>query len=302
MRESHILRRVVLMSLFFMLASITAVAEHRLTVLTWNIAGGNCGSDIFICEKKRERKPNLAEMSRVIARHTPAVDAVALQETSKAQAEELAERLTKLVGSPYRSHFIRTKEQCLFGNAIIVRTSRYAYAPLLTRRLPQNVQDPSDYARKEYTVLGGVRLTIANRHAYLYTAHTAAGGYGFYQMAKIQEYIASDHPEGTNKIGAVLAGDFNFAPLSFNYQFARNYFRDTWLDARRNYAQAGHEPDSTQRSCRQFQHLDYIFLGKNSKFIVRNLGAGVIRTDYLRLDHLSGLSDHRPVYATMYFN
>jgi endonuclease/exonuclease/phosphatase family metal-dependent hydrolase len=278
----------------------TARAEHRLTIVSMNVAGGDCGSHIYLCRTPYRRTLDLKKLSRVIGLHSPEVDALVLQEVHKTQADELA----RLLHAAHPAVFIHTKQGCDFGDAVIVIAARFHLAEVLqSRRLPRQDQDPNALGRHEYTYLGGVKLKIGDEYLYVYTTHTSGGSQTDEQVADILKMIDSDHPYGAHKVGPVLAGDFNMKPNSTAYQAAtRAAFKDTWVEAGLSYARPADEDISTEHACAQFQHIDYVFRGSKSGFRVRNRGAGVIKTEYLRPSDLSALSDHRPVFATMYFD
>ncbi len=235
---------------------------HGLKVMTWNVAGGRCGTD-------RAMSP----FAQVIRAHSP--DVVAIQEVHLDQAARLA-RATGL-----QLYFVQTLD-CRdqgpdFGMAIL---SRYPFEEN-SRKIYLLPNHPLDTRRREFRKMAGVSINVDGRRIRIYNTHLTAIGssgdffnpYRFLQATSIRDFILEDQGSSGNTI---LMGDFNSQPGTLVYRLLRGTFRD-----------ANPGGNTTVGGTR----VDYIFVGGTD---LRIDDSGVLNT--------GRVSDHFPVITRLSFN
>lgn len=243
-------------------------AATELKVMTWNVAGGRCGTD-----------QSMSPFAREIREHRP--DVVAIQEVHRDQADRLGE------ATGLHVFFVGTLD-CRqkgpdFGMAILSRS------PFVTgsgKAYPfDSVNHPADTARREFRKMAGVSIRVGGRLVRIYNTHLTGIGdsdsffnlYRVLQVGRVLTYIADDQRASGETFRPILMGDFNSRPGTFAYTLLQARFTDA--DPRKATTRAG-------------TRVDYIFVGRGAGLKVEEVG--VLST--------GRLSDHFPVIARLSFN
>ncbi|HEV2884315.1 MAG TPA: endonuclease/exonuclease/phosphatase family protein [Pyrinomonadaceae bacterium] len=228
-----------------------SLPAEELKVMTWNVAGGRCGTD-----------RSMSPFAQVIRAHRP--DVVAVQEIHRDQASRLG------TATGLNVYFVETQD-CRnlrpdFGLAILSRqpfieSSKNVYL------LPNH---PADSRRGEFRKLIAVNIPVNGGSIRIYNTHLTASArflnvYRIAQALRIRSIISADPRNSGEAIGPILMGDFNSQPGTLVYRILTGLFRD-----------ANPNANTLGRT-----RVDYIFVGGR---ILRIDAAGVLNTGSLS-DH-----------------
>lgn len=235
-----------------------------LKVMTWNVAGGQCGTD-----------RGMSPFADVIREHRP--DVVAIQEIHRDQASRLAS------ATGLHHDFVQTQD-CRgegpdFGIAVLSRYSFEGNSRKVYRLLPDA---PSDRVREEFRKMLGVNIRVRGQLIRIYNTHLTAAGFPFgnnfreQQVKRILTRITQDQRNPGEDFWPILMGDFNLQPTSLTYLRLVRMFRDA---------------NRGENTTRDGRRIDYIFVGIRTGLKID--AAGALNT--------GALSDHFPVIARLSF-
>jgi endonuclease/exonuclease/phosphatase family metal-dependent hydrolase len=335
MSKKNLAGTAILMLLLFSLSNLTTFAQRRVTVMTWNVHGGNPDpNDHNNCkvEKKGEEIAPLWRMFRFseeILRYNTGhrgreIQVIAIQEIHRNQAYNLARRLREGPQHlPYHAHFFKTKScrcghpKLDYGNAIISSLKMSNRKEFDIPRQSKTSIAGCDLT--EYTKLGATSVLVpGGLWVRIYTNHSAgdptatgpgkqpANGPGnssspqeqfaLKQLRAINNAIFQDD-SSVGRMPRILMGDFNFDPLLSPtlYSTMKNL---GYRDAWREAYPNGPLGNTVPTSKPPTKRFDYIFLGRGSGIQpVKN--AEVLMGARTADNH--PLSDHYPVVADLNF-
>jgi endonuclease/exonuclease/phosphatase family metal-dependent hydrolase len=297
-------------------ATARAQAREQLTLMTWNIHGGNSLMTLYPSTNINNNcvviPANVNPVKRRIAlynsTHTHKIDAIALQEVHKGQAEELAR------GLGYPPPYFVTTKVCNSGN----RQLDYGNAVLSPHRMtslyPYQINNIADSERKfgEYNRIAAASVWLpSGRPVRVYSSHLTANPTDSEaahqallnkQVSEALFIVIADEYAVFHGLTSVLMTDFNTTERTDAYDHMVNPARGGLFDdAWRKVHPAG--TGRTYPASTTHLRLDHIFYDRRSKLTVT--GAEV-----LDICDTSGgpaskmddcISDHRPVVATMLF-
>lgn len=251
---------------FLFLACICNInAQVQLKVLTYNIFHGE--------NPYKKGMPNLDDIAGLINELKP--DMVALQEVDSATG-----RLEKIYGK--RINWVqelaaKTGMQGYFGKAMDYDGGGYGEGLLIKQRASFWVQAlPNPSGGEPRAVIYAVVNVDENKQVLFAGTHLCHQ----FLPNKIAQVKALGEIMRNNKLPAVLAGDFNFAPEAEPYS---NLLED-WKDA----AVARGNPQYSFPANKPATRIDYIWLDQNTQWNVKKLE--VLSAEF---------SDHRPVFAIL---
>lgn len=282
------------------LSHVAASAQSRLTVMTWNVHGGNppapAGTGTNNCDPKNIPNPqtSMAKVKAVVEQYnrahpTAKIDAISLQEIHRNQAVKLAQ----LLNYP-PPHFIwavqcvRNNPQMDYGMAILSphKMALEKYFNIHTPKANQQ-RTPPEYSRLVLAsfMAHGRWVRVYNTHLSIDPAERAR------QLRDVFDKIPAAG------IRSVLTGDFNMPPsvpgkhVSGTYDSVVGSYFDTW--ARKHPTTLGGGVTTPFRATPQ--RVDYIFLrklrGEETGFNI--LSSSVVNT--------GRVSDHLPVVTVLTF-
>lgn len=333
MSKKNLAGTAIFVLLLFSLSNLTTFAQRRVTVMTWNIHGGNPGD--INPNNCKEIAPlwRMFRFSEEILRYNTRhrgreIQVIAIQEIHRNQAYNLARRLREGPQHlPYRAYFFKTK-RCLcsdtkgehdYGNAIISSLKLSNRKEFDIPRQSKTSIDGCDLT--EYTKLGAASVLLpGGRWVRIYTNHSAgdptatlpgtqaANGTGnslspqeefaLKQLRAINKAIFQDD-SSVGGMPRILMGDFNFDPLHSItlYNTMKNLgYRDAWREA---YPNAAKDPGNTAPTRHApTRRFDYIFLGRGSG--IQTVKSAEVLITGKTVDNRP-LSDHYPVIADLNF-
>lgn len=286
--------------LLLALSHVSASAQNRVTVMMWNVHGGNPptppGKGTFNCAPRNIPDPqtSMMKIKNVVQMYnnshpTAKIDAITLQEVHRNQAVKLAQLLK--YPAP---HFIwaarcdKTDRQLDYGTAILTphKFALKTYYNIHTPKADRERNTP------EYTRLVLGSFKVHGQWVRVYSAHLTSNPVE--RQKQLDDIFKRIPPAG---IRSVLTGDFNMPPTvpgrnsSATYDSVTRNFIDTW--AKKNPTNLGGGITAPYRETPQ--RIDYIFLrklkGEETGFNI--LSSGVINT--------GRVSDHLPVVTVLTF-
>lgn len=293
--------KVALVLLLLALSHFTASAQNRVTVMTFNVHGGNppvpTGTGTNNCDPKYipNAQTSMTKVRDVVAHYNAAhpsakVDAISLQEVHRNQAVELAQ----LLNYP-PPHFIWAA-QCVKGNSqldygmAILTPHKTALETYFNIHTPADNVDEKKREIPEYSRLVLASFMVHGQWVRVYNTHLSINPGE--RQKQLNDIYAKIPAAG---IRSVLTGDFNMPPTvpgrpaSATYNSVLRDFIDTW--ARANPSNLGGGITTPYRETPQ--RVDYIFLrklkGEETGFNISS--ASVINT--------GRISDHHPVVAVL---
>jgi endonuclease/exonuclease/phosphatase family metal-dependent hydrolase len=336
MSKKNLVSTALIMLPFLSLFNIAVFAAptHHLTVMTWNIHGGNPG-DYHGSNCKSSENPNkpvplsrMEPFDKEIQDYNRAhpgleIQVIAIQEIHRDEAFYLATLLSK---NPrhvkYIAKFFRTK-RCYcsdlkgdydYGNAIIaslIPTSVKTFAIA-----PKHTTPSCDTF--EYTRLGALTVQVPGGPAVrIYTNHSAGDPLG--KKTGNEKILAMTQLDEINRVimqldtvaltkPRILMGDFNFDPFispDFYNKWKGLNYRDAWREANTNPLAKG---NTAPTDLNPFAHpalvrYDYIFLRSSSSSVTKPVAKEHIQVNYLPYQsrEKQSISDHYPVIADLFF-
>jgi endonuclease/exonuclease/phosphatase family metal-dependent hydrolase len=311
-----------------------AVGTNQLTLLTWNLHGGNPADSQYPAAHPSNncyRQASTVEMDQFVqvirrynASHARKIDVITLQEVKRWQVTYLRDHLRDSQ-SPYVAYFLKTKtcfcnnDDNAYGNAIITRLpisapTGYTLSPL---------GPPENHACREndfeYTKLGGYSVRVpTGQWVRIYNAHlsginAASTTLATQQIWETLIYILLGDANAAGQPRAIIAGDFNAYPtvepchvnvvgsnpysiITSEWPLPTGRFIDAWVE----------RPDPTNRcgytagTLNLHKRFDYIFRRRSS-------GLTTDHIEVLRPSVISGLtipdkiSDHLPIVVDLSF-
>lgn len=298
MSKKNLSSRIACALLLIALSHAAATAQNRVTVMTWNVHGGNppaprgTGTNNCAPSSIPDPRASMTKVEGVVAeynnKHQSAkIDALALQEIHRNQAVKLAQLLH--YPAPYFVVTVRcdsNNSQLDYGMAILTphKTALEKYYPIHTPDADMKREKP------EYSRLAFISIMVHNEWLRVYTTHTSL------DPAERQRQLSDIFDKiPAAGIRSVLTGDFNMPPsvpgghVSATYNSVVRYFIDAW--ARKNPSDLSGGITTPYRDTPQ--RVDYIFLrklrGEESGFNISS--ASVLNT--------GRVSDHFPVVAVL---